>query len=192
MGDLGTSLKWDSVIPSSFGCDPDLGPSIHQQMKACEKKYGKKKLSDIVSLLNARKSMVFALSKQIYQCCPPSQARRTAVYDPISSWNALSQSADPLRILSPSASTSIRRLHEARQQVRLEVERCSRGPGTGPKFSGDGKVAMVRIHSAASIHPVSNLNFLSFEESINRNTGYRDKMGQYPEVFEVEDSHVCQ
>ncbi|KAJ3475324.1 hypothetical protein NLI96_g11911 [Meripilus lineatus] len=134
MGDLGTSLKWDSVIPSSFGCDPDLGPSIHQQMKACEKKYGKKKLSDIVSLLNA--------------------PRRTAVYDPISSWNALSQSADPLRILSPSASTSIRRLHEARQQVRLEVERCSRGPGTGPKFSGDGKVAMVRIHSAASIHPV--------------------------------------
>lgn len=51
MGDLGTAIKWDSTIPSGNHQFED----IQEQMRACEKKFGKKKLGDIVALVNARK-----------------------------------------------------------------------------------------------------------------------------------------
>lgn len=52
MGDLGTNPKWDDIIPSNTTY---VGyKDLRSQMKSCEKTYGKKKLGDIVGLVNAR------------------------------------------------------------------------------------------------------------------------------------------
>ena len=44
------------------------------------------------------------------------------------------------------------RLQAARKEVNTEINRCARNR---PWFSGDGRVALVRITSGAQIHPVS-------------------------------------
>jgi hypothetical protein len=44
-----------------------------------------------------------------------------------------------------------RRLAEARQEINLEVERQTHTP---PKFSKDGKIALLKINSKAQVHPV--------------------------------------
>lgn len=72
-------------------------------------------------------------------------ARRTGTYDVISAWKALLDAKDPREILSN------RRLIEARQEINQEVERQTHTP---PKFSKDGKIAVLKINSEAQVHPV--------------------------------------
>ncbi len=122
------------------------------------------------------------------------EARRTATYDPLSAWNALSLCKNPLDILSSTTSSPAYRLHEARREVRVETDRCSRGPGTGPVFSGDGKIALVRIKSGASIHPVSLSSLLatSVPYFLSMFAGYSNTMGQYSQVIETQGCHVRQ
>jgi len=72
-------------------------------------------------------------------------ARRTGTYDVITAWKALVEAEDPKQILSN------RRLASARAEVNMEVERQTHTP---PKFSKDGKVAVLKIKSEAQVHPV--------------------------------------
>ena len=109
-GDLGNTLKWESPFPD---------------MRDCMKKYTKKALNDVVSLINA--------------------PRRTATYDVRSAWKALCDTSEPASVLKNA------RLLAARQQVNAEVERCTHA---APKFSPDGKIAVFRIRSEAQVHPV--------------------------------------
>lgn len=131
-GDLGNTLKWQPPFPD---------------MAAAFKRYTKKTLNSVVSLVNA--------------------PRRTATYDVQSAWDALSAAGDASAAAAadgngsddgkspaPAALTSILthpRLLAARAEVNAEVERCTHTP---PRFSRDGRVAVFRIHSAAQVHPV--------------------------------------
>ena len=63
-GDLGNTIKWEEPFPD---------------MKDCLKKYTKKALNEVVSLVNA--------------------PRRTATYDVRSAWDALCETAEPSSIL---------------------------------------------------------------------------------------------
>lgn len=118
-------------------------------MAAAFKIYTKKKLNDVVSLVNA--------------------PRRTATFDPRSAFEALCDTVDPATILSNP------RLLAARAEVNAEVERCTH---TAPKFSADGKIAVFRIHSAAQVHPViatrwaGHLNSRALEIVLVANEGY--------------------
>ena len=109
-GDLGNTFKWEPPFPD---------------MKDALKKYTKKALNEVVSLVNA--------------------PRRTATYDVRSAWDALYDAAEPASILSNP------RLLAARREVNDEVERCTHA---APKFSPDGKIAVFRIESEAQVHPV--------------------------------------
>jgi hypothetical protein len=118
-------------------------------MKDCLKKYTKKTLNDVVSVVNA--------------------PRRTATYDVRSAWDALSETNDPSSILRNP------RLRAARDEVNAEVERCTH---TAPKFSPDGKIAVFRIKSKAQVHPViatrwaGHLQSKSLEIVLCANEGY--------------------
>lgn len=104
-GDLGNTLKWEPPFP-------DMKPTM--------KKYSKKTLNDVVSLINA--------------------PRRTATFDVKSAWDALCETAEPASVLKNP------RLLAARAEVNAEVERVTH---TAPKFSPDGKIAVFRIKSQA-------------------------------------------
>lgn len=67
------------------------------------------------------------------------------VDDVHSAWEALSSATELSHI------TTNARLQAARAEVFKEVERCKHA---APQFSGDGKVAVFRIQSAAQIHPM--------------------------------------
>ncbi|TFY50521.1 hypothetical protein EVJ58_g11014 [Rhodofomes roseus] len=78
-------------------------------------------------------------------------ARRTAEYDVHTAWSALLAN-DPAQIVSAaSGNKHVQRLHKARREIRAETERCGH---TAPTFSGDGRVALVRIRSEAQVHPL--------------------------------------
>jgi CCR4-NOT transcriptional regulation complex NOT5 subunit len=72
-------------------------------------------------------------------------ARRTGTYDVITAWKALLESKDPKEILKNS------RLLSARLEINKEVEKQTHTP---PKFSKDGKIAVLKIKSEAQVHPV--------------------------------------
>jgi len=133
-GDLGTTLKWEPPFPD---------------MKATFKKYSKKLLNDVVSLINA--------------------PRRTATYDVKSAWDALCETTEPASVLKNA------RLLSARAEVNAEVERCTHA---APKFSSDGKVAVFRISSQAQVHPViatrwaGHLQSKALEMVLVANEGY--------------------
>ncbi len=63
----------------------------------------------------------------------------------VTAWNALLQAKDPKEIMSN------RRLSEARREINVEVERQTHTP---PKFSKDGKTAVLKINCQAQVHPV--------------------------------------
>lgn len=109
-GDLGNTLKWEPPFPD---------------MREPLKRYTKKALNDVVSLVNA--------------------PRRTATYDVRSAWEVLCDTSEPASVLKN------RRLLAARAEVNAEVERCTHA---APKFSPDGKIAVFRISSQAQVHPV--------------------------------------
>ncbi|CCM00571.1 uncharacterized protein FIBRA_02605 [Fibroporia radiculosa] len=118
-----------------MGTMGDLGAGFKWEapfpdMRVCMKRWTKKALAEAVSLLNA--------------------PRRTARYDVIAAWDALMHASSPRELVSSSAPL-IKRLHAARDEVRREVERCTH---TAPMFSGDGRVALIRISSTAQVHPL--------------------------------------
>lgn len=124
--DVHDQCDWLCII----GTHGDLGTTLKWEppfpsMAETFKKYTKKNLNDAVSALNA--------------------PRRTANFDVISAWEALINAQDPKQIIQNP------RLNEARQEIALEVERCTH---TAPKFSFDGKIAVFRISSPAQVHPV--------------------------------------
>lgn len=63
----------------------------------------------------------------------------------VSAWKALLEARDLKEILNN------RRLLEARQETNIEVERKTHTP---PKFTKDGKIAVLKINSEAQIHPL--------------------------------------
>ena len=79
-------------------------------------------------------------------------ARRTATFDVKTAWNALLSSRNPKDILSNS------RLLQARAEINDEVERHTHA---APKFSKNGKIAVLRINSAAQVHPVIATRWVS-------------------------------
>lgn len=76
------------------------------------------------------------LTKSLNACLCP--ARRTAEYNVEDAWKVLFKAKTPDEI----ARSEI--LQEARDKVNREVERCTH---TAPKFSMDGRVALLRIDS---------------------------------------------
>ncbi|KAG8946401.1 hypothetical protein FRC04_011847 [Tulasnella sp. 424] len=134
IGDLGSALKWEPPFP-------DMADTF--------KRYKKKSLTEAVSLINARMVDFYSYSVTL-RLIHVFTARRTATFDVISAWTAVNSANSPEDILSSSSKTS-QRLFDARREINLEVEKWSH---TAPQFSSDGKVALLRIRSAAQVHPV--------------------------------------
>ena len=133
-GDLGNTLKWTHPFPD-----------MSQVFKA----HTKKSINDAVSCINARKlPHVLPLSVP----ADLHAARRTAKFDVLSAWEALLVSENPKDILTN------KRLNSARTEINEEVERHTHTP---PKFSKDGKIAVLRISSSAQIHPVIATRWVS-------------------------------
>lgn len=137
-----------------MGTHGDLGTTLKWKppfpdMTETFKTYSKKAINDAVSLINA--------------------PRRTAKFDVASAWQVLLQARSPKDILND------RRLLAARAEINEEVERHTHAP---PKFSKDGKIAVLRIHSAAQVHPViatrwaGHLQSKALEIVMVANSGY--------------------
>ena len=152
--DLPESLAYLACI----GTHGDLGNTLKwnppfPDMTATFKQHTKKSINDAVSLLNA--------------------PRRTAKYDVITAWNALLESKEPSDLLLNG------RLQAARSEINEEVERNTHTP---PKFSQDGRIAVLKISSRAQVHPViatrwaGHLNSKKLEIVMVANYGYLDGM----------------
>ncbi|KAI0089721.1 DHH phosphoesterase [Irpex rosettiformis] len=119
----------------AIGTYGDLGTSFDfkpsppwplEDIEVCVRRCTKKALGEAVALLNA--------------------PRRTATYDVHSAWDALLQAGT-----SPRSILSFTRLHAARREVNSEVAKVARNR---PWFSGDGRVALIRVTNGAQIHPI--------------------------------------
>lgn len=141
-----------------IGTHGDLGNTLKwnapfPDMTATFKQHTKKSINEAVSLLNA--------------------PRRTAKYDVITAWNALLESKQPSDLVSNG------RLQAARSEINEEVERNTHTP---PKFSVDGRIAVLKINSRAQVHPViatrwaGYLNSKKLEIVMVANYGYLDGM----------------
>ena len=139
----------------AMGTHGDLGNTLKWKppfpdMTEVFKTHTKKAINDAVALVNA--------------------PRRTSKFDVISAWQALLEAKGPKDLLGN------RRLLEARAEINEEVERQTH---TAPKFSKDGKIAVLRIHSAAQVHGViatrwaGYLNSKALEIIMVANSGYR-------------------
>jgi nanoRNase/pAp phosphatase (c-di-AMP/oligoRNAs hydrolase) len=137
-----------------IGTHGDLGNTLKwsppfPDMKDTFKLHTKKSINDAVSLINA--------------------PRRTAKYDVVTAWTALLASTDPKDLLDNG------RLQSARAEINAEVELNTHTP---PKFSADGRIAVLRIDSAAQVHPViatrwaGHLNSKALEIVLCANFGY--------------------
>ncbi|KAL8831662.1 MAG: hypothetical protein Q9191_000740 [Dirinaria sp. TL-2023a] len=137
-----------------MGTHGDLGTTLKWKppfpdMIEVFKTYTKKSINDAVSLINA--------------------PRRTSKYDVVSAWEALLDAKNPKELLTN------KRLLAARAEINDEVEKHTHAP---PKFSKDGKIAVLRIHSAAQVHPViatrwaGHLSSKTLEIVLVANTGY--------------------
>ncbi|CAG8954973.1 hypothetical protein HYFRA_00008662 [Hymenoscyphus fraxineus] len=151
---LHPSLVSECAYLCAIGTHGDLGNTLKwfppfPDMSETFKRYTKKVLNDCVSYINA--------------------PRRTGTYDVITSWTALLNAKEPKEILTN------RRLQEARLEINEEVERKTHVP---PKFSRDGKIAVLSISSEAQVHPViatrwaSHLKSKALEIILVANRGY--------------------
>jgi DHH family len=132
------SIETSCAYLCAIGTHGDLGTSIKWKppfpdMSEAFRTHSKKLINDTVSLINA--------------------PRRTATYDVISAWNAL-LNAESLKeiILNP-------RLQDARAEIAEETERKTHTP---PKFTKDGKFAVLKIHSGAQVHPIIATRWAGF------------------------------
>lgn len=150
--DIASSCGWLCAM----GTHGDLGNTLKWKppfpdMTEVFKAHTKKAVNDAVSLINA--------------------PRRTAKFDVISAWQALLAANGPKDVLNNT------RLLDARTEINEEVERQTHTP---PKFSKDGKIAVLRINSAAQVHGViatrwaGYLNSKALEIIMVANSGYRD------------------
>lgn len=132
------TCAWLAVV----GTHGDLGTAFKwnppfPDMAATLKLHTRKQLNEVVSLLNA--------------------PRRTAGYDVRSAWNTLVKCACICNNGygtdggGPEALVDNEFLLQARREVNAEVERCTHA---APKFSADGRIAVLRISSPAQVHPV--------------------------------------
>ena len=155
---LDPSLPETCAWLACIGTHGDLGNTLKwlppfPDMKETFKTHTKKSINDAVSLLNA--------------------PRRTAKYDVITAWEALLQSSSPKDLLSNG------RLQSARAEINEEVELNTHTP---PKFSQDGRIAVLKIRSRAQVHPViatrwaGFLNSRALEIVMVANYGYLDDM----------------
>ena len=139
----------------AMGTHGDLGNTLKWKspfpdMTEVFKTHTKKAINDAVALVNA--------------------PRRTAKFDVISAWKALLEANGPKDILGNP------RLLNARAEINEEVEIHTHTP---PKFSKDGKVAVLRINTPSQIHGViatrwaGYLNSKALEIIMVANSGYR-------------------
>ncbi|CDO78163.1 hypothetical protein BN946_scf184467.g2 [Trametes cinnabarina] len=151
----------------AMGTMGDLGTSFKWEppfpnMRDCLKKWTKKALGEAIGLLNA--------------------PRRTGEYDVETAWRALLSASTPRDLIKPATSKDVRRLFEARADVKAAVDRVARQP---PKFSGDGRVALIRISSSAQVHPLiatrwaSSLKGARLEVVMCANDGYTPGMTNF-------------
>ena len=153
------ALKPDILSTCGFLCamgtHGDLGNTLKWKppfpdMTEVFKTHTKKAINDAVALVNA--------------------PRRTAKFDVISAWKALLEANGPKDILGNP------RLLNARAEINEEVEIHTHTP---PKFSKDGKVAVLRINTPSQIHGViatrwaGYLNSKALEIIMVANSGYR-------------------
>lgn len=136
-GDLSPSeINWgdpNSEWPASQEMI-DLGVEV--------KRIGKKPLSTAVGAMNAREHLQnhspFEVTTEAFAVLGVSAARRTAEYNVEDAWKVLFKASTPEEISRSGV------LQDARDKVNREVERCTH---TAPKFSMDGRVALLRIDS---------------------------------------------
>jgi hypothetical protein len=102
-----------------------------------------KRLSTIVFLISTLVGFPYQITAS--QKILNLSARRTSLFDVDTAWYALLNSSDPKQILLN------RRLASARQEINAEVERHTHTP---PKFSKDGRIAVLKINTGAQVHPV--------------------------------------
>ena len=149
--DIVSSCGWLCAM----GTHGDLGNTLKWKdpfpdMTDVFKTHTKKAVNDAIALVNA--------------------PRRTSKFDVISAWNALLEANGPKEILNNA------RLLNARAEINEEVEKQTHTP---PKFSKDGKIAVLRINSAAQVHGViatrwaGYLNSKALEIIMVANSGYR-------------------
>lgn len=151
---LSKDIATDCAYLACIGTHGDLGNTLKwnppfPDMTETFKIHTKKTINEAVSLLNS--------------------VRRTAKYDVITAWNALLNSTDPKALLNNG------RLQNARAEINNEVELNTHTP---PKFSADGRIAVLRINTAAQVHPViatrwaGYLNSKALEIVVCANSGY--------------------
>ena len=151
---LHPSIESSCAYLACIGTHGDLGNTLKWKppfpdMKESFKIHSKKSINDAVSLLNA--------------------PRRTAQFDVITAWEALLASKEPKDLLNNG------RLQAARAEINEEVELHTHAP---PKFSQDGRIAVLKIESAAQVHPViatrwaGHLNSKALEIVMVANYGY--------------------
>jgi hypothetical protein len=80
-----------------------------------------------------------------------------------------------LKAKSPKELLTNPRLLEARAEINDEVERHTHTP---PKFSKDGKIAVLRIHSSAQVHPVIATRWVC--SPIDMGEGRLSMLGSFP------------
>jgi hypothetical protein len=155
---LDPSIEESCAYLCCIGTHGDLGNTLKwlppfPDMKETFKVHTKKSINDAVSLLNA--------------------PRRTAKFDVITAWEALMASNGPKDLLNNG------RLQAARAEINEEVELNTHTP---PKFSQDGRIAVLRINSKAQVHPViatrwaGYLNSKALEIVMVANSGYLEGM----------------
>ncbi|KIV79824.1 hypothetical protein PV11_07371 [Exophiala sideris] len=151
---LAEGIESSCAYLACIGTHGDLGNTLKwappfPDMKEAFKIHTKKSINDAVSLVNA--------------------PRRTAKYDVITAWSALLNSTDPKTLLDNG------RLQSARAEINAEVELNTHTP---PKFSADGRIAVLRINTPAQVHPViatrwaGYLNSKALEIVVCANSGY--------------------
>ena len=110
-------------------------------------------------------------------------ARRTGTYDVITAWKALLEAKDLKEILQN------KRLQSARQEVNFEVEKHTHTP---PKFSKDGKIAVLKINTTAQVHPVIATRWVCTSSFQVSETRTNSQTGRPSEVQSLGNRHVCQ
>jgi len=155
---LGSTIPGTCAYLACIGTHGDLGNTLKwsppfPDMKETFKIYTKKSINDAVSLVNA--------------------PRRTAKYDVITAWQALLQSTDPKDLLNNG------RLQNARFEINEEVEMNTHTP---PKFSKDGRIAVLRINSKAQVHPVIATRWAGFLNSKKLEIVMVANFGYLPDV----------
>ncbi|KAI0484843.1 DHH family protein [Xylariaceae sp. FL0804] len=137
-GEVARTCDWLCAV----GTHGDLGNTLKWEppfpdMRATFKAHTKKAVNEAVSLLNA--------------------PRRTAAFGVRDAWAALLAAATGPRDLLRDAA-----LLAARAEINAEVERCAHA---APRFSADGAVAVLRIRSAAQVHPVVATRWAGYLQS---------------------------